>query len=731
MASKNIPEQTATYPFPINTPTQGCLTKSYELVVCISVRTGMSQRGSASPPARIGVDVGGTFTDILLVDAKGHQWQVKVRSTPKDPSRAVVEGVLEVLNIAGLEPGQVECVLHGTTVGTNAVLERRGAKVSLIVTKGFEDLLEIGRQQRPSLYDLTSRRAPPLVPRERCFGVDERVAADGSALKPLKDDEASRVAWAAGEGVEAVAVCLLFSFLNPAHEEMLGERLHLLHPEVNISLSHRVLPEFREYERLSTTVLDAYITPVLSRYLKRLEGALRRAGVESPLLLMQGNGGVLHSEAARQRAVRLLLSGLAAGALAGRYTGQLLGQGELITLDMGGTSTDVSLITGGELRETTEGNVGGLPCRVPMVDVETVGAGGGSIAWIDEGGVLRVGPRSAGADPGPCCYGMGGQEPTVTDANLLLGRLNPHNFLGGRIPLDSAPAREQVGKLASRLGLKLEECALGIIRVVNAAMARAIRLVSLQRGHDPRRFTLVAFGGAGPMHAWALAQELGIPRVLVPPAPGLHSALGLLVTHLRCDHSRTILQPADGPDFKLLSSTYLELEEHTRSLLRRQGVPDHQITIQRLADLRYRGQAYELTLPTPRGKVGSSWLKALLQAFHQLHRLRYGYAAPQAPVTIVTLRVVAHGPRPELRPPRLQRRKTPPQPKETRPVFFEEAGCFLETPIYDRSSLGLQTKLAGPAVIEQLDTTILLHPGTRATMLDGGNLLIEAEVEPK
>jgi N-methylhydantoinase A len=678
-----------------------------------------------SRKVRIGVDVGGTFTDIVLIDQQGQRWHVKVPSTPNDPSQGFLKGVHDALTLAGLTPDQVDYILHGTTVATNAVLQRRGAKISLITTKGFEDLLEIGRQQRPRLYDLSVDRVPSLVPRNRCFSTRERVTANGETHIELKEKEALRAAKDAGKDVAAVAVCLLFAYKNPIHEALLEKHLQSLYPSIHISLSSEVLPEFREYERMSTTTLDAYVTPILSTYLHRLEQALKSDGFKAPLLVMQSHGGLLQASLARKQAVRLLFSGLAGGTLGGLYTSQVMNEKNLVTFDMGGTSTDVALIDEGKFRETSEGSVGGLPCRVPMVDVETVGAGGGSIAWIDAGGILRVGPQSAGAKPGPCCYDLGGTDVTVTDANLVLGRLNPQYFLGGKLSLKIQPARKQLRILSKRLNLSEEECAFGIIRIVNANMERAIRLVSIQRGFDPREFALAAFGGAGPMHAWALAKELGIPRVIIPVGPGLHSALGLLATHLRCDRSQSVLLPAATPDFEELRQVYEGLESRTRRLILEQGVSAKQIRTQRLADLRYRGQSYELIVETPRGKLNSRWMKNLLSRFNSHHEQRYGYATPEAEVTIVNLRVVASGPKPLLKPAHIPRSATPHHPKDHRSVFFEEQRAFVMTPIYERSSLGQGTELQGPAIIEQLDSTTVVHPGVKAITRKAGNIILE------
>ncbi len=686
----------------------------------------MPKQKTKQRPVCIGIDVGGTFTDVILTDLNGRRWHVKVPSTPDDSSQSLLEGLQRALKQAHLQPDQVTYILHGTTVATNAVLQRKGARLSLITTKGFEDILEIGRQQRPSLYDLNVNRVAPLVPRVQCFGVDERISADGNVLTTLTNTETEKVAQKARKKCEAIAVCLLHSYKNPKHEIKLGEFLRKYFPNISVSLSSDVIPEFREYERMSTTVLDAYVAPVLLKYIERLEKSLQSAGVFAPLLMMQSHGGVLQSTLARKQAVRLLFSGLAGGTLGGCYTSQILKEKNVVSLDMGGTSTDVALISEGKIRETSEGHIDGLPCRVPMVDVETIGAGGGSIAWIDDGGILRVGPHSAGADPGPCCYDRGGIDPTVTDANLLLGRLNPDYFLGGKVTLNRNLAEESIRVLGRHLHLSPEECAFGIIRVVNANMERAIRVVSIQRGYDPRDYALVAFGGAGPMHAWALAKNLGIPHVIVPVAPGLHSALGLLATNLRCDQTQTVLQSTTAPDFQQLKSSFRNLEAYTRKILLEQGVSDRQITIRGFADLRYEGQAYELIISLPDGKPGKKWLIQLLKNFHKVHQQRYGYSTPNVPVTIVNLRVIASATMPQLKPLDILSQDSPPEPKEIRPVFFEESGRFLDTPVYERVTLGLHTEVLGPAIIEQLDSTTVIHPNVKASVCKGGNLILEA-----
>ncbi|MFX1319662.1 MAG: hydantoinase/oxoprolinase family protein [Promethearchaeota archaeon] len=676
-------------------------------------------------PIRIGIDIGGTFTDVLLLDSSGKRWHIKVRSTPVDPSVAVLEGLTKVLSQAKIAHGKVRFLLHGTTVATNAVLQRKGVTTSLITTKGFEDILEIGRQQRSDLYDLFAERISPLVKRNNIVGVEERILADGTIHQTLTSEEIVRAVERASKNVDAVAVCLLFAYLNPVHEQLIQKEIHDLDPTIPITLSSTILAEYREYERMSTTVLNAYVTPVLNRYLEHLDEALTNAEIDAPMLIMQSHGGVVRSELARDQAARLLFSGLAGGTLGGRYTSRVMNEPNVISFDMGGTSTDVALITDGVIRETTEGHIGGLPCRIPMVDVETVGAGGGSIGWIDAGEILHVGPQSAGADPGPAAYGRGGTNPTVTDANLILGRINPDYFLGGTIPLRSDLAKQSIQALADELKLTVEECAYGIIRVVNANMERAIRVVSIQRGFDPRDFALIAFGGAGPMHGWALAKNLGIPRVIIPLAPGLHSALGLLATNLRMDQSQTILESTLSPDFIRIGSVYEHLEKLLREQLEKQGVLSQSISIQRLADLRYTGQAYEITVPVPAGEITERWLDNLEKIFHTSHEQQYGFAASEAPVTIVNLRVIAQGPMPALQPSAISRQRGPPEPRFTREVYFEEIKRFTNTPIYERSALGVKAEVTGPAIIEQPDSTTVLHPKTKATIGKGGNMVLE------
>ncbi|HLZ58351.1 MAG TPA: hydantoinase/oxoprolinase family protein, partial [Ktedonosporobacter sp.] len=572
-----------------------------------------------------GVDTGGTFTDIVLLQ-EGKMTVHKVLSTPDDPSRSIISGLQGSDALNGLR-----VLVHGSTVATNAVLERKGAMTGLITTAGFRDVLEIGRQTRPKLYDMRVQKIPPLVPRTRRLEVTERLNERGEVLIPLDESSVEAALKMLQEaGVEAVAISLLFSFANPEHEQQVAAFIRST--GLYVSASCEVLPEFREYERTSTVVLNAYVGPLIDRYLARLERTLPEA---CTLRIMQSNGGSISSAMARREAARTLLSGPAAGVVGAAFVAQASGYTRIITLDIGGTSTDVALVDE-VMTETTEGKIGGYPTKLPMIDIHTVGAGGGSIAWFDAGGVLRVGPTSMGADPGPAAYGRGGQEATVTDAHVVLGRLLPEAFLSGSMQLEPERALAVVSRLAQRLETSEEEAASGIIRVVNANMEAAIRVISVERGCDPRHFTLVAFGGAGPLHACELAAALRIPRVLIPATPGVLSALGMLLADTLKDYVRTIMVPAEESQ-KLVNSTLAELEEIGRRDLAREGIPAEQIVIEPSLDLRYVGQSYELNIPFEGDMVDAS------AAFHRAHERRFGYSDPNERIQVVNVRLKARG----------------------------------------------------------------------------------------
>jgi N-methylhydantoinase A len=665
-------------------------------------------------PVRIAIDTGGTFTDCVWVE-RGHVRLLKVFSTPSDPAQAIAEAVRQIAGESAI------VLLHGTTVGTNTLLQRKGARVALVTTAGFEDVIEIGRQARPNLYDFFFDRVEPLVPADLRFGVDERVDSEGDILKqPSPDELAILRDKIQAQHAEAVAISLLFSFANPTHEHAVECALQNL--GIPLSVSNKILPEFREYERTSTVVVNAYLQPVMQRYLQSLEERLRASSAKSRpnLFVMQSSGGITTLAAAMREPVRTVLSGPAGGVVGARATARLSQFEQIISFDMGGTSTDVALVDH-QATASTQSEVAGLPLGVPMLDIHTVGAGGGSLARFDAAGALRVGPESAGADPGPICYGRG-MLPTVTDANLLLGRLQPHRFLGGNFQLDLERTRRIVGEWlreqASRLSL--EQFAAGMIRVVNATMEKAIRVVSIERGYDSRQFALVAFGGAGGLHACELAQALGIPRVLVPAMPGALSAFGILVSDVIKDYSRTVLWRATtGLPFPKLDREFHRLSETARKDFRAEGWTGT-LHEQRSIDTRYRGQGYELSIPFSRN---------LIRDFHQAHAQRYGYSHPEREIELVTLRLrgILHSPQSHLVD-RAQERTTKSNADtraavEQRPVFFN--GKRLSTRICNREALTPGKKYPGPAIVTEYSATTAVPAGMSFSLDDASNLLIE------
>jgi N-methylhydantoinase A len=650
--------------------------------------------------ARVGVDVGGTFTDLVaLVDGK--VITAKVPSTPEDQS----EGVMRAFEAGGVE--EPAAFAHGTTVATNALLERRGSRTALVTTRGFRDVIEIGRQDRADLYDLTAVRPPPLVPRELRFTAGGRMGPDGE-LEALPDDDVAAAVEAVREAeAESVAVCLLFSFLHPEHERAVGEALREALPDVHVSLSSDVLPEFREFERFSTTTADAYLTPKLAAYLRRLAERAEEAGVPPPLV-MQSAGGVVDVATASEGAAGFILSGPAGGVVGAAFVARAGGYEDLLTFDMGGTSTDVAPVRGGEAGTTTEFAVSGVPVTLPVVDLHTVSAGGGSIAWADAGGALRVGPQSAGADPGPAAYDRGGEEPTVTDANLFLGYLPDGAELGGELVLRRDCAERALAALGERLGLDPLETALGVVRVANAEMTRALRIISVERGLDPREFALVAFGGAGGLHACALAEELGMPTVLVPRASGVLSALGLAISDMRRDYGHTLLGALDELDRDAVEEAFGALEEKARGDL---DEPE----LRRRADLRYRRQAFELT-------VDADDLDALADRFHAAHEQRYGYRMEEEPVELVNLRLVATVavPKPELGE---DEPADGDAERESRRANVD--GDWLDTAVLQRAGLGKGSRVEGPAIVEFAEATCLVRPGWTGGIDDVGTLVLE------
>jgi N-methylhydantoinase A len=682
---------------------------------------------------RVGVDSGGTFTDICLFDEQAGRVEVwKVASTPDDPSRgiaqAVEEGMRRVAPDAARPAAPVVYFGHGTTVATNALIQHRGVRTGLVTTEGFRDLLEIGRQKRPDLYDIQADKPPTLVSRDLRLEVPERVRHTGEIDKPLDESRMRAAACALkAAGVGAVAVSFLYGFVRPEHEKRAVEILREELPEAFISAGHEVAPEFREFERLSTVVLNAYLGPVMARYITGLNPRLQALGMTATPHLTQSNGGVIGFSTAADLPVRTVLSGPSTGVVGAQAIGALAGFDNLITFDMGGTSTDVALLQGGRCGLATEATVHGYPIKAPMLDIHTVGAGGGSIAYVDAGGLLKVGPRSSGADPGPVCYDRGNSEPAVTDANVVLQTLNPQHLLGGRMPIRQDLAKAAIGRLAERLGLGLMETAQGILSVVTGNMARAIRVISVQRGHDPRDYTLMAFGGAGPLHAARLACELEIRRILVPANPGILCAMGLLMTDLRADFSVTRLLPANERSAAAVAEAFAGLEERAGRWFEREAIAPAARRLVRSADVRYHGQNYELSVPLPAGPVAAATLRALAEGFAEAHRQRYGFATADDPVQLVTLRVEATGV--------VQKAELKAQPEQgpdasgaivgRRPVWLPEAAGFVTTPVYAREALRAGNRFAGPAIVEQMDATTLVPPGLTARVDRWLNLVLE------
>jgi N-methylhydantoinase A len=654
----------------------------------------------------LGVDVGGTFTDAVVFDGTDLH-TAKSPSTPDDVSRGVLAAVEAVLQRAGAEPGDVEVFAHGMTVGTNALLTESGARTALVATEGFTDVLEVARQNRPDLYRLCAPKPVPLVPLDLRVGARGRIGPQGE-IDPLPEDEAGRIAGAIRDaGAESVAVCLLFSYLERSHEEAIAEWLRAELPNVHVSASHEVLPQFREYERASTTVVDAYLSPLLGRYLGRLSQSCDELGLPSPLI-MKSSGGVAPAAEAGRAGAWSVLSGPAGGAVGAALLARLSGEGEAVGIDMGGTSCDVCVVEGGRVRRTDSREIEGRVIQLPMVDVHTVGAGGGSIGWRDHGGALRVGPRSAGADPGPACYGRGGTEPTVTDANLLLGYLDASSTLAGGVDLDVEAASAAVEGLGSQLGLETLETAEGIVRVANQEMVRALRVVTVDRGIDPRDFALMPFGGAGPMHAAALADELGMGRLLCPRASGVLSALGLIASDRRRDTARTVMLAGDDLTAERIAAEVAALRESLAA-----GLED--VTVEVTYELRYAGQAFELPVPgTERPEPDE-----LAAGFAREHERRYGYRDPDAPVELVNIRVAVAvaGASPEPRPAAsgaLERR--------TRRARF--AGEWAEAAIL-RGEPEAGVEAEGPCIFELPEATLVLPPGWRARVDGRGTIVAE------
>lgn len=695
---------------------------------------------------RLGIDIGGTFTDAALVEeSSGAVTIIKVPTTPAAPAQGFMQAVERGLQRCAVDGRAVRLVVHATTVATNALIEGKTARVGMLTTAGFRDILEIGRQIRSHLYDVHLTKPRALVPRAWSFGVQERLDASGEVLEALNTDAVRQVAQQLQTaGVEAVVCCFLHSYLNPVHEQQAAAILREALPDVFLSISSEVCPEFREYLRASTTAVNAAIMPLVTRYLSALEMRLQERAIQAPFYVMQSSGGVMSSSAAKQRPVFMIESGPAAGVIAAGAFATPHGYRNVISFDMGGTTAKVGLIQDGQARLSTEFEVGGqaitplgegrgsgYPVRTPVIDLVEVGAGGGSEAWIDAGGALRVGPRSAGAVPGPACYGQGGATPTITDANLVLGRLNPAFFLGGEIILDAAASRQAILERCARpLNLDVLQAASGIVDIANAHMISAMRLISVQRGYDPRDFVLVAFGGAGPLHANALAHELGIPTVLIPPSPGIASALGMLMTDIAHAFVATRRQTLSGLAPQALSALFGDFERQGEALLAQEGVEPSQRRLLRSVDLRYQGQSHELTVAVPSGVLTSQHVAALHEQFHTAHTRAYGYAAREDAIELVNVRLTAVGVSPKPRFPALPQGTPDPAAalKGRRPVWFRESNAFQECPVFARERLRQGNVLLGPAIVEELDATTVIHPGYQASVDQHGNLLLQRRI---
>jgi N-methylhydantoinase A/oxoprolinase/acetone carboxylase beta subunit len=691
----------------------------------------------------IGVDIGGTFTDIILADtATGATAIHKLPTTTADPSQGMVRGILELCRRAELAPAALGHVFHGTTIATNLMLEYRGAPVGMITTEGYRDVVHIGRHQRPQHYSIMQDipwQSRPLARRRHRKVVPERlVPPRGDVLVPLDEEAVRRAARELREeGVASIAICFLFSYLNPVHEERAREIVAEAYPEAFVTTSASIFPQFREFERFTTALINAFVGPEVTRYVDNLASSLRAAGIEAELHVMRSNGGVATARSAAEKPVTLLLSGPAAGILGGAWAGALSDRRSLITFDVGGTSADIGIVTPRGIGEASARDtwIAGYPVMVPMIDVHTIGAGGGSIAYVDRGGAFRVGPRSAGAAPGPACYGQGGQAATVIDANVVLGRLDPGAFLGGQIALYPERAEAAIDRLAGALDLDRHAAAEGVVTIVNNNMANAIRSRTIEKGHDPRGFTLVAFGGAGALHAAEVAAALDIPEVIVPPYPGITSAMGLLTTDLKYDHVRTEFVVGAAADPAALNGHLAELEARVRAELRRDGVEGDRVTVERAADCRYVGQGYELRIAIPEQSLDAAGLARLWERFHAQHLSEYGQSFPANPVELVALRVAGVGSMPKLG------AVAPPAGADlddalvrVGEAWFPTADGLRGRPTrhLDRARLPVDRPIDGPAIVLQTDSTTVVPPDWTAVADRGGNLILRrrAAVSP-
>jgi len=689
---------------------------------------------------RVGVDIGGTFTDIVLLGSDGTIHTKKISSSVGNYAQAIVDGLSEVFSETGLVGSTIEEIRHGTTVASNAILEHKGARVGLITTKGFRDVLEIRTLRMPKLYDLTWTKPPPLVERYLRKVVDERIDHRGHVDRPLDPADAERAVEALlAEKVEAIAICLLHSYANPIHEQKVAEIVRRYMPNVYVAISSEVWPEFREYDRASTTVMSAYVGPVMSRYVEQLEREVKELGIPGFFQIMQSNGGVMSAAAASRRPIYSVESGPAAGVIAAAYLGGLFGEKNIISFDMGGTTAKAGLIRNGKPSISHDFHVGGkasfggrksgsgYPIKTPVIDLAEVGAGGGSIAWVDSGGILQVGPQSSGASPGPACYGFGGEQPTVTDANLVLGYLNADYFLGGEMRIYPEKSMAAIEKFVAKpLKMDVIAAASGIYEIVNANMASAIRVVTVQRGIDPREFALIAFGGAGPAHIVKVAEQFQIPTVIVPSTPGLTSAVGLLVSDMTNDYVRTKLMETDTADVADVNAIFRDLESQgMKNMVEEEGIPRDKVTLQRQLDVRFRFQSHELSVPVRSGTLAGKDVAAAGTAFQDLYHELYGIRQ-NTPTQLVNFRVRAVGIVPKVELPKVPFTGGDPHQalKGARQVYFKESGGFTTTNVYDRPRLRAGDVFSGPAVVEQTDSTVIVPPGYHASIDAYLNLVI-------
>lgn len=680
----------------------------------------------------VGVDVGGTFTDVTLVDSiSGEIQNHKLPSTPYDPSKAIMNGIRDLLNQHNIPNEQVTYLAHGTTVATNALIERKGAETALIVTEGFKDLLEIARQTRPSLYDLFQEKPEPMISGELRFEVNERLYSNGLVRTPINKYQLREIIEEIkSKGIKSIAVCFLFSFNNPTHEQIAVEEIKKLYPSAYVSASHQIVPEFREYPRLTTTTMNAYLGPVMQTYMENFRASVKKENIPVEPYITQSNGGIISIQESVSSPVKTALSGPAAGVVAASHVSELTEFKDLITFDMGGTSADFSLIENGEPKISMDREIEGFPARIPMLDIHTYGAGGGSIAWLDAGGALKVGPESAGAVPGPAAYGRGGTLPTVTDANVVLGRLNPNGILDGKMDLDVEASKKAIEQhICKKTSLSLIEAASGILSVVNANMTRGVRLISVEKGYSPNEFSLVSFGGGGGLHCGSLAKELNISTVIVPPSPGTFSSMGLLVTDIKSDYVRTeLLEPTDQNLLKI-QEHFEKMEEEGTILLESERIEEEKRIFQRSVDVRFKGQNYELSIPIELKELEKENINKVIKKFHEVHEKTYGYSDKLATVEFVNFRLTACGEIPKVEfEKEINTNEKVISSTIKREVYFTEVDNpkYFKTDIFQRTELNVGDKIIGPAIVEQLDSTILVLPDQTAFVDPYQNLIITA-----